>query len=189
MTGRILVLNRNFQPIHITNVKRAFSLLYVGTAQALGPNFALFDFQKWSSLPVLDGEKFIHTVQKKIMVPQIIILQMYDRLPKTQIRLSRANVYARDQYQCQYCEKRPDRTQLNLDHVTPRSRGGKTSWENIVCCCLTCNLKKANRTPSEAGMRLLRIPQKPRFHPQFRFQGACPEAWEPFFETTFSLSL
>lgn len=178
--SRVLVLNRNFQPIHITNIQRAFSLLYLGSAQAMGPDFVLFDFPRWASLPPIPGERVIQTIHQTILVPQVIILKVYDRLPKTQVRLSRANIYARDDYQCQYCGMCPERVQLNLDHIIPRSRGGKTSWDNLVCCCIPCNLKKGNRTPAEAGMRLIRTPTRPRFNPQFRTTGAFPDSWMPF---------
>jgi 5-methylcytosine-specific restriction endonuclease McrA len=99
------------------------------------------------------------------------------------VRFSRLNIYARDRNTCQYCGRRPPRAELNLDHVIPRSRGGVTSWENVVCSCVQCNLKKGGRTPDEAHMRLQRHPLRPRWTPFFRGppkSGAFYEQWLPF---------
>ena len=82
------------------------------------------------------------TAQGAIRIPRVIVLQMYDRLPRTKVRFSRLNIYARDDNTCQYCAQKLPRTHLNLDHVIPRARGGRTTWENVVCCCVPCNLKK-----------------------------------------------
>ena len=87
---------------------------------------------------------------------------------RARVRFSRLNIYARDRNTCQYCGRRPPRAELNLDHVIPRSRGGVTNWENVVCSCVPCNLKKGGRTPDEARMRLLRHPIRPRWTPFIR---------------------
>lgn len=183
LDSSVLVLNRNWQPIHVTTVRRAFTLLYMGAAHVIGPDFALFDFESWSALAAAEGEGVIRTVHQVIRAPQVIMLQLYDRIPRARVRFSRLNIYARDQNQCQYCGARGSQTQLNLDHVVPRSRGGRTTWENVVCCCVPCNLRKAARTPQEAGMRLLKPPISPRWTPTFRARGTPPSAWLPFLGT------
>ena len=107
----------------------------------------------------------------------------YDRAPRVVVRLTRRNLMLRDQHQCQYCGKRPGPRELNVDHVVPRSRGGRDSWENLVVSCRLCNLKKGRRTPSEAGMALLRAPQRPRWSPTAHLLMAVREAyteWQPF---------
>jgi 5-methylcytosine-specific restriction endonuclease McrA len=181
----VLVLNRNWQPIHITSVRRAFSLLYCGVARANGPDFSLFDFDSWAALTAArEGGRVIHTVSRVIQVPHVIMLQLYDRMPRAQVRFSRLNIYARDENRCQYCGTPGDKTPLNLDHVVPRSRGGRTIWENVVCCCVPCNLKKAARTPQEAGMHLQRYPVRPRWSPAFRPRGRLPREWLPFLGAT-----
>lgn len=177
---RVLVLNRNFQPVHVTTVRRAFVLLYLGTAQAMGPDCELFDFVRWAQLPPQHNDVVIRTPRSDILVPQIILLTAYERLPNTRLRLTRSNVYARDGYQCQYCGDGPDVSQLNLDHVVPRSRGGATSWDNVVCSCLPCNTRKGAQTPPEAGMRLRKTPTRPRWNPLLRLSHALPTAWQPF---------
>jgi hypothetical protein len=170
----VLVLNRVYQPIHITSVRRAFSLLYQGAARAIDEQFQLFDFESWSALSVAVHHDTIGT--------RVIVLMAYERMPKTRVRFSRFNIYARDDNTCQYCGTRMARADLNLDHVVPRSRGGATTWENVVCSCVPCNLRKGGRTPEEARMRLLRQPTRPRWTPMFRSatRRAFYREWRPF---------
>jgi len=180
----VLVLNRHFQPIHITNARRAFSLLYLGVAQALDRQFRMFDFDDWAQLSSDMGDDVIHTVDRVIRVPRVIVLQIYDRIPKTKVRFSRHNIYMRDGNTCQYCGAARARTELNLDHVVPRAQGGRTTWENVVCCCIDCNLAKGARTPEQAGMRLLKTPMRPRWTPTFRAAGdrVRYREWLPFLD-------
>lgn len=178
----VLVLNRVYQPIHITSVRRAFSLLYQGAAKAIDEQFQLFDFESWSALSAAAHHDAIGTVGRRIRVPRVIVLLVYERMPRMRVRFSRFNIYARDENTCQYCGVRLPRVDLNLDHVVPRSRGGATSWENVVCSCVPCNLRKGGRSPEEAGMRLLRTPARPRWTPLFRSatRRAFYREWRPF---------
>ena len=187
----VLVLNRHYQPIHVTNVKRAFSLLYLGVARVIDPEFKTFDFDTWAQLSLqlettLAGNgnhvDVIHTVNRAIRVPRVIVLQLYDRIPKTKVRFSRHNIYMRDGNTCQYCGLELPRIDLNLDHVVPRAQGGRTTWENVVCCCIDCNLTKGARTPDQAGMKLLHQPARPRWTPTFRTNGGKVRyrEWLPF---------
>ena len=178
----VLVLNRVYQPVHVTSVRRAFTLLYQGAARAIDEQFQLFDFESWSALAAAAQEEVIGTVDRRIRIPRVIVLLAYDRLPRARVRFSRFNIYARDDNTCQYCGRRFRRSDLNLDHVVPRSRGGSTSWENVVCSCVACNLRKGGRTPDEAGMGLLRAPVRPRWTPMFRTAArrALYRQWRPF---------
>ena len=178
----VLVLNRSFHPIHVTSLKRAFSLLYAGVAKAVDDEFRLFDFLSWSALSAELEHESIGTPGRRIRIPRVIVLMAFDRLPRSRIRFSRLNIYARDDNTCQYCSRKLPRAELNLDHVVPRSHGGVTSWENVVCSCIPCNLRKANRTPDQAGMRLLKAPVRPRWSPLFRSggRGGGYRAWLPF---------
>jgi len=181
--GSVLVLNRHYQPVHVTSVKRAFTLLYIGAARVIQPDFSTFDFESWAALgEAAAGDHVIHTIGRAIRVPHVVVLQIYDRLPKTKVRFSRINIYARDENTCQYCGRQLQRTLLNLDHVIPRARGGRTTWENVVCSCIECNLKKAAKLPHEAGMKLLRPPVRPKWTPSFRPPGqkTAHRAWLPF---------
>jgi 5-methylcytosine-specific restriction endonuclease McrA len=184
LDSSVLVLNRHYMPVNITTVRRAFVLLYQGTAKAIDKQFQTFDFESWAALSqelhAGDGD-FVKTVSSAIRVPRVIILQVYDRLPHLHVRFSRQNIYLRDKNTCQYCGHRLPRSELNLDHVIPRSRGGRTTWENIVCSCINCNLQKGGRTPHEAGLSLLRRPARPRWSPFERGEGRHTyEDWRPF---------
>jgi 5-methylcytosine-specific restriction endonuclease McrA len=180
--AHVLVLNRNFQPVNVIGVRRAMGMLYVGVARALDREYQQFDFHTWAQLSAELGEESLATVSRRIRVPRIVVLQAYDRVPVGRIRFSRHNIFVRDDHRCQYCNEKLARRQLNLDHVVPRSRGGKTNWENVVASCIPCNFKKGGRTPQEAGMRLIRQPKKPRWadlvHPP-RLRARYRE-WLPF---------
>ena len=186
LDSSVLVLNRNYQPVHVTSAKRAFTLLYAGAAKVIAPDFALFDFDSWAELGAAAGSDVVHTLAGVIAVPRVILLSAYDRLPKQKIRFSRHNIYARDDNTCQYCRRQLPRTELNLDHVIPRARGGRTSWENVVCCCVPCNLRKGCRLPAEAGIKLMKTPVRPTWGPTTRLLGAklgprpAHREWIPF---------
>lgn len=182
LNSAVLVLNRNYQPVHVTNVKRAFSLLYQGVARAIDEQYRLYDFADWASLSAAVEEDAIQTPSRSIRVPRVVVLTMFEKLPKVRVRFSRLNIYARDDDTCQYCGRKRRRVDLNLDHVVPRSQGGKTCWENVVCSCIECNCRKGGRTPAQAGMKLLREPFRPKWTPLFRgapMKGAH-RAWLPF---------
>ncbi len=185
INSKVLVLNRHFLPVHVTSVRRAFSLLYQGIAKAVDEHYRTFDFQSWSELSVAVREESIGLVDGAIRIPRVILLLTYDRVPKRQIRFNRHNVYARDRNTCQYCDTRLARAELTLDHVVPRSQGGHSTWENIVCSCQHCNRRKGGRTPKQAGMRLKREPRRPAWTP-FLLDSFSPsryEDWRPFLST------
>lgn len=181
LNAQVLVLNRHYQPVHVTSVRRAFTLLYQGVAKAIDREYKLYEFSDWAALSAA-GHDAIQTVGRPIRIPRVLVLQAYDHLPKGKVRFSRLNIYARDHDTCQYCAKQLPRSELNLDHVVPRSQGGKTSWENVVCSCIPCNLKKGGRTPEQARLKLLNVPARPRWTPFFR--GAVKKItyreWLPF---------
>ena len=177
----VLVLNRHYQPVNITSVRRAFALLYAGAARAIDREFQTFDFESWAALGAEMGGDVVRTVSRVLRVPRVIILQVFDRFPRTRVRFSRQNIYLRDGLTCQYCGKKKPRSDLNLDHVKPRSHGGKTSWDNVVCSCIPCNVKKGGRTPEEAKMRLLKKPARPKWSPLAReFHNNPYDDWRPF---------
>lgn len=180
----VLVLNRRFLPIHVTSVRRAFSLLYRDSASAVNENYEIFDFESWSERggPVNGGGDVIRTLSGTIPIPRVIVLRKFDRVPRRHVRFSRANIFSRDTLTCQYCERMPPRSQLNLDHVIPRAQGGKTTWENVVCCCISCNRRKGGRTPEQAGVTLRRIPRRPRWSPLMSVMphGIRYREWRPF---------
>jgi 5-methylcytosine-specific restriction endonuclease McrA len=182
LNSSVLVLNRSYLPIHVTSVRRAFSLLYQGIARAVDAQYQTFDFDEWSQLAVAQRADALGTSSGLIRVPRVIVLVAFDRLPKRHVRFSRINLMARDNFQCQYCSRRPSRSELNLDHVVPRAHGGRSTWENVVTSCLDCNRRKGGRTPRQAGIRLKRKPLRPRWTPlmNLMLSSVRYEEWKPF---------
>lgn len=174
LSCNVLVLNKHYMPIRIIGARRAFSLLFKDLAEVVSleeGRYSNYDFESWCEISRLrrsfepDGHDWVSTVNFYIAVPRIIRLLFYDRLPRREVKFNRRNIFARDKNKCQYCGKRQPTSELSLDHVIPRSMGGKAVWENIVCACAKCNVKKAGRTPRQAGMTLFRKPVKPRHNP------------------------
>lgn len=178
----VLVLNRNYQPVRITDAQQGFSLLYLGRARALDASYEPHDFEAWAARVPEEGDEAIGTVSGAICVPRVLLLPYYSRVPRGPLRLSRRHVYMRDDYTCQYCRGKPGLKELNLDHVLPRSRGGGSTWENLVTSCRTCNLRKGWATPEECGMRLARPPVRPSWSMalQLADQRRRFREWEPF---------
>ena len=184
LNSSVLVLNRSFMPIHVTSVRRAFAMVYQGCANVVDEDYQTFDFETWCEQRVPIGVDAIGSSRGPIRVPRVIVLRLFDRLPKRHVRYSRSNVFARDNFTCQYCGKRPPRAQLNLDHVVPRAQGGRTTWENVVASCVPCNRTKGGRTPEQAKLRLRRRPMRPRWTPltgsPIALTGGRHKEWAPF---------
>jgi 5-methylcytosine-specific restriction endonuclease McrA len=117
----------------------------------------------------------------------VVRLLYYDRLPKQTIRFNRRNIFARDTNRCQYCGKKFPTSELSLDHVIPRSRGGETNWENVVCSCVKCNVRKGGRTPQEANMHLIKQPVKPKRSPLLSVKLGNPkyQSWKSFLDSAY----
>jgi 5-methylcytosine-specific restriction endonuclease McrA len=182
LNSSVLVLNRSFFPIHVTTVKRAFCMLVSGIARVVDEEYRTFDFHSWTELSEAVHGDTIGLVDRVIRVPRVIVLTAYDRIPRRTVKFSRLNVLLRDNHTCQYCAKKLPRAKLNLDHVIPRSRGGTTTWENIVTSCHECNRRKGGRLPAEAGLKLIRKPFRPKAIPfvSIARSGIRFEEWKPF---------
>ena len=170
----VLVLNKHYIAIRIIGAKRAFSLLWQQLAEVVfveEGRYSAYDFHSWCEVSQFrrnfepDGHDWVSTVNFHIAVPRIIRLLFYDRLPRSEVKFNRQNIFARDRNHCQYCGKRYPTTELSLDHIIPRSMGGKSVWKNIVCACVKCNVRKGGRTPHQAGLALIRKPVKPKRNP------------------------
>ncbi|MDA8053825.1 MAG: HNH endonuclease [Deltaproteobacteria bacterium] len=182
LSSSVLVLNKSFLPVHVTSLKRGLILLYQGVARAVDENYRTFSFDSWQSLAIIEESKSIGLVDRMIRAPRVIILANYDKLPKRYIKFSRANIFLRDKNKCQYCGREFKKTELNLDHVVPRTHGGVSSWENVVCSCILCNRNKGGRTPEGAGMKLIRKPRKPEWSPYYHISltNVMYKEWMPF---------
>ena len=171
----VLVLNRFFMAVRVVDVRRAFTLLYRECAEVIDMEsnaaFQSYDFESWcelSEFTAMDkqpGEEYLQTTRFELRIPRILRLTRFEKMPMQTVRFNRKNLFARDDQTCQYCGRHAPLSQLSMDHVIPRSHGGSTSWENIVCCCLKCNGRKGGRTPKQARMKLLRTPARPRVNP------------------------
>ena len=152
-------------------------------------SFRTYSFSEWRDVSEQEEspEEVVHTISFRIRVPRVILLFAFDRLPKKEVKFTRHNIFERDRNTCQYCGRQFDRKDLNLDHVIPRDRGGPTTWENIVCSCIDCNTCKANRTPPEAGMHLIRKPKRPKWRPfvQVNFGIAQHDSWKHFLDLAY----
>ena len=192
LNQQVLVLNRLWQAVNVCSVRRALTLIFEGQAQVVLTDgdgaFRTFGFKEWRDLSQTQPHpESIATVSFRIRVPRVILLLVFDRLPRKEVKFTRHNIFERDKNTCQYCGRVFERKDLNLDHVIPRDRGGPTSWENIVCSCIACNTHKANCTPQEAGMHLIRKPKRPKWRPfvQVSFESPYHDSWKHFLDLAY----
>lgn len=164
----VLILNKNWLPINTTTPKHSFALLYNNNAKSLNfnkdGNMELVDWNEWSRLDA-SGDWFVKTVQGGIKIPKVIVLNYFDKIPRQVIKFTQKNLWERDNYTCQYTGKKINKYDGNIDHIVPRSKGGKTSWANCVLAHKDINARKANNTPEEVGLKLLKKPNEPRIMP------------------------
>ena len=196
-----LVLNRSWLAVQICSVKRAISLIYQGHARVVDTDGETYNFSDWSEVSQIMTEvapkDFIHSPTLKIKIPRVIVLMLYDKLPRRTVSFSRKNIFERDHFQCQYCGIKPpskraalrwmEEKALTFDHILPRSRGGKTTWDNIVTSCHDCNKKKGNHTPQEMGWALKTKAKKPNWHPTLNIPlKIIPHAeWRNFLDLAY----
>jgi 5-methylcytosine-specific restriction endonuclease McrA len=166
MQEPVLVLNATFEPINVTAVRRAMVLMIKGVAQAEEVNHTQ-----------------VHSASRALPVPSVIRLLAYRHIPQQTRALSRKNILLRDRNTCQFCSRMLPSSELTLDHVVPRSRGGRSSWENLVACCYKCNNSKGDRTPEEAGFALTRRPRPFTLHTSRQLMsliGNKDEKWRKY---------
>jgi 5-methylcytosine-specific restriction endonuclease McrA len=165
MNHEVLVLNNDYEPLNVCNLRRAIALVYLGKAEVLHTNHST-----------------IRTVHGTIDSPSVVKLRYHVKRPMPELRLSRRSILARDNYTCQYCGQQSK--DLTVDHVVPKRLGGKSTWENLVCCCKKCNAKKGDKTLDQVNMTLVRQPRKPRYVPFISFtkylEGARNETWRAY---------
>jgi len=192
LNTNVLILNKLWQVIDICSVKRALCLLYLKHAQVVlkkGGSFYTFGFEDWrdfSQNSTEDGD-IIRTISYKLKIPRVILLLIYEKIPPREVKFTRKNIYRRDKNTCQYCGRRCKSQDLNLDHIVPLSRGGKDTWENVVCSCVSCNLRKGNKTLAEVGMKLIRKPRKPRWNTLVKesFTEISEGSWKDFLDLVY----
>ena len=199
LNTHVLVLNKMWMAIRVVDAKRAFSLLCRDLAEVIrvdDGSYSAYDFESWADVSDVrnrfdgldrDEYEWVRTVHMHIAVPKVIRLLGYDRLPKQQVKLNRRNIFARDGNICQYCGQRFPSSELSLDHVHPRSQGGTSTWQNLVCACTRCNAKKGGRTPKQASMKLIREPEQPKRNPviSLRVGHGKYASWRAFLDNAY----
>jgi 5-methylcytosine-specific restriction endonuclease McrA len=197
LEASVLVLNKLFMAVHIISVRRAFILLCKDLAEVVSledGQFATYTFATWREVSEYRARNFrqedddwVRTSCHEIQAPRVIRLLDYDKLPKQTVKFNRRNIFARDNNQCQYCGRKFPTSELSLDHVVPRSQGGQSTWENIVCACIDCNVRKGGRTPKQAHMSLIRKPDKPKRSPllNLKLTSKKYQSWRTFLDNAY----
>jgi 5-methylcytosine-specific restriction endonuclease McrA len=169
-----LLLNASFEPLKIISWQKAVTLLFLGKVEVV---------EQYE-------DEEVSSVSFSIKMPSVVRLLRLIRPRSRRVKFSRLNVFLRDKYTCQYCGSAMSTTELTYDHILPRSRGGRTEWENIVTACVPCNRQKGGRTPGEAGMRLLKPPTRPSSLPTLKLTVTfrkTPESWRDYLYWTATL--
>jgi 5-methylcytosine-specific restriction endonuclease McrA len=197
LDASVLVLNRVFAAVHVIGLRRAFCLLAKDQAEVVSLDDGMFvthDFSSWRELSALrsrlyksEDDDWVRTPTAEIQAPRVIRLVGYDKVPRQTVKFNRRNIFARDHNQCQYCGKKFVTSELSLDHVIPRSQGGATTWENIVCACVDCNVRKGGRTPRQANLTLIRKPEKPKRSPilNLKLTQKKYHSWQSFLDNAY----
>lgn len=158
----VLVLNKLWTAIRVVPAIRAFTLLFAGKASVVdGDDYIIYSWEDWLTVSPSGDDDFITTSSFNIKIPKVIVLSKFDKIPKKGMKLTKRNIFIRDDFTCQYTGKTVSTKNGDIDHVNPKARGGRTSWNNLVVCSKAVNRMKADRTPEEAGLILLRKPSRP----------------------------
>ncbi len=196
LDAKVLVLNKLYMAIRVIPARRAFSLLACDLAEVIHIDdgaYLNYDFDSWTEVSQAAAQHdrehhdWVRTVRYDIAVPRIIRLLGYDRLPAQCVKLNRRNLFARDRSHCQYCGSHFPTSELSIDHVTPKSQGGRDTWENLVCACIRCNARKGGRTPKQANMKLIAVPKQPRRNPliSMRMGHDRYSSWKQFLDNAY----
>ena len=196
LSTNVLLLNRLYMAVRVVSARRALTLLYRELAEVVAADdgeWLSYDFNDWVEVSQAkrrfhpEQYDWVRTVRFQIAVPKIVRLLGYDKLPSAGVKLNRRNLFARDQNRCQYCGKRFASSELSLDHVIPRSQGGTNAWENIVCACIRCNVRKGGRTPHQAHLKLIGLPVKPRRSPvlTIKLSDSKYASWKQFLDFAY----
>ena len=187
LAERALVLNRSWAAVSTTSVRHALVLVYRQVARIICPDtYQTYDLNDWADLSASKNAPAIHTPMLTLRVPEIIVLSRYNGFPKRGVAFSRRNIYRRDANTCQYCGARPGTELLSIDHIVPRSKGGKSTWENCVLACLSCNKQKSNRTIKETGFALRKEPGRPTWGGALEISlGRRKASWEKFVSESY----
>lgn len=192
MKNPILILNKSWIPVRVSTFRRALKKVCNERARFVDhESYCLFYWGEWldkfsmshkqslySNYPVIKGINF------SVRQPEVVVCNIYNNIPKTNLKLTRRNLLVRDNFRCQYCGTRVGSREATIDHVMPRSRGGLNTWKNLVISCIKCNVSKGNKTPQETGILLRTTPKKPRWNPLYALLNKKrPKSWDKFINT------
>jgi len=192
----VLLLNRLYMAMRVISARRAMQLLYSSLAEVVwveDGQYVSYDFDDWIEVSMAryrfqpEEHDWIRTIRFQIVVPKIVRLLHYAKVPKAGVKLNRRNLFARDRNRCQYCGRRFPSGELSLDHVIPRSQGGSNTWDNIVCACVKCNVRKGGRTPDQAGLSLITPPRRPARSPVLtvKMSDSKYASWKQFLDFAY----
>lgn len=164
----VLILNKHWIPINTTSARHSFCLMYSEHAKGLlveDDRVLPLEWKEWISLKVTETEDAIRTINGNIKIPNVIVLNYNDIIPRQTIKFTQKNIWERDNYTCQYTGKLLNKKTGNIDHIIPKSQGGRSCWGNCVLAHKEINSQKADKTPEQAGLKLIRKPTAPRIMP------------------------
>jgi len=198
LAQRVLMLNRNYNPIRIITAREAIIKLYSEIAEVVtveNGTYCNYSFSSWTDVSELKAQlqdigeldDVVYSSRLTLILPRVIRLLTYDKVPLTRVKLTRRNIYARDNSTCQYCGKKMPTDELNLDHVVPKAQGGQGTWTNLTTSCIKCNNKKAGRSPKEAKMKLLKAPIEPKYNPMLKvhIESKKYNCWQSFVDEAY----
>ena len=180
----VLVLNKMWIPIRVASVRRCLNMIFADKASIVDPiDYSIYSWVEWIELSTNSDKNVITTTRANIKIPEVIVLAKHDKVYMKDLRLTKRNIYIRDKYRCQYTGKQLKYDEANIDHIIPKARGGRNTWDNLVVCTKEINSIKGDRTPEEAGLKLIKKPVKPTpdgphklMDPKFNM----PESWSKF---------
>ena len=188
--SKVLVLNKNFMPIHVSTAQECIGLLFREKAVVVESDYSMYNLSSWEEMSVLrkNEEDFLYLKGSGdyiLGIPKVIRLLDYSK-NSFKLRLTRKNILLRDDYTCQFCTNKFKTEELTLDHIIPKSKGGKNTWTNLVCACVDCNRKKSDKSLKDSGMKLLKNPTKPSqyliFKKHLKYINNEPyKTWHNFF--------
>lgn len=187
--NKVLVLNSNYYSIGLISFQDAFRILFKGNAYALNNDGSRLTIEEWLKYPFKneDNMRYINTVSLSVAIPNIILLKNYDKTIRRKITINKRNIWKRDNKTCAYCGRELKLEEATMDHIIPQSKGGKDTWDNLVCCCKKCNAKKGDKSLTSLGWKLRFKPQQPTELSEFVSNFNCPIeeipiSWTPYIQ-------
>lgn len=196
LNNDVLWLNKSWLAHDSKTVEDSFKTVCSDRGRFLDKDYVPYDIRSWINLPVEDGKEFIQLSRTRIRVPEIMLLVNYNHIPVRVVVFCRRNIWRRDKGRCQYCGREPKSDDITMDHIHPKSKGGLSTFENVVLCCTACNLKKGSRSLAAAGMQLQKLkrysngewgtihygrPKCPMWNPLYALRRRTyPKSWGAF---------